>query len=82
MNPLYPSNGLYSITDVSFYKTGFGIKYAGKAFMLSNKETEIQCVINFNGMSTHHGLFYAKRQENNIYCTFTFTFFVKLFLES
>ena len=32
-------------------------------------------LIGFNGMSTHLGLFYAKRFENCRQCTFVFTFF-------
>ena len=33
-------------------------------------------LINFNGMSTRQGLFYALRLENYVHCMFIFTFFV------
>ena len=36
-------------------------------------------MIDFNGMPTFLGLFYAKRLGNNIDCTFIFTFWVYLF---
>ena len=36
----------------------------------------IELLIDFNDMSIHLGLFYAERLENNINCTFLFTFFV------
>ena len=41
---------------------------------LKNKEI-IDSLINFNGMSTCLGLFYAQRLENCVLCTFICTFF-------
>ena len=38
-------------------------------------------IINFNGMSTCPGLFYAQKLENRIHYTFIFTLFVWLFLK-
>ena len=35
----------------------------------------------FNGISTHLGLFYAKRLENHINCAFIFTLIVQFFLK-
>ena len=51
--------------------------------VISNPEQEanwlsgaLDKMIDFNGMSTHLGLFYAHKFGNYVYCTFIFTFFV------
>ena len=36
----------------------------------------IFCLIDFNGMLTCLGLFYAKKLENRFHCMFIFTFFL------
>ena len=43
---------------------------------------KIDCLIDFNGMSTFLALFYAEILGNHVYCGFTFTFFMQWFLKS
>ena len=49
---------------------------------IEKKERRTKWFLDFNGSPTCLELFHASKLENRIYFTFTFTYFVLLFLKS